>query len=91
MEAAPVRGWGPHSRTHEMLAEIGERLDQLIYVVGKAAGGSPKEPARWRRPGVLGAGDIAEIEAEVSAPVVADLEAERAEREARRRQAKQQR
>lgn len=78
------RGWGPHSHTDELLHRIGERLDQLVYVLAKANGGKAAEPAPWRRPGVLGADEIAAHKARMSAPVVDALERERAERERRR-------
>lgn len=84
----PASGWGPHGRIHELLMRIGESVEWLRYDVARAGGAKPKEPAPWRRPGVLGPQDLAVLEAEQSAPVVADLERERAER-ARRRAAKQ--
>jgi hypothetical protein len=91
----PRKGWGPHDRKDEALAQIGERLDHIAYLIVKTTPGATgaKEPARWRRPGVLGASDLAVLEEIVSAPVVDSLEQERAERARRReekRRAKQQ-
>jgi hypothetical protein len=81
-------GWGPWGPLHELIAQVGERVDYLAYVTARAGGGKDaKEPARWRRPGVLGAVDLALVEQAISAPVVNQLETERAEREARRRAA----
>ncbi|MEU8023752.1 hypothetical protein AB0B88_16205 [Micromonospora haikouensis] len=85
----PSSGWGPHGPIHELLMRVGESIEWLRHDVAKAVGGKPKEPVPWRRPGVLGRQDMAAIEAEQSAPVVADLEAERAARAARRAEAKQ--
>lgn len=91
----PRRGWGPHDRKDELLMQLGERLDQIAYLIVKTTPGATgaREPARWRRPGVLGAADLAVLEEIVSAPVVASLEDERAERErlrAERRKAREQ-
>lgn len=86
----PARGWGPHSRYHELLMQIGEQLTWLRHDLAKSMGGKPKEPTPWRRPGVLGPQDLAVLEAEQGAPVIADLNAERAAREARRREQRQQ-
>lgn len=88
------KGWGPHDRKDELLMQLGERLDQICYLIVKTTPGATgaREPARWRRPGVLGASDLAVLEEIVSAPVVATLEDERAERErlrAERRAARQ--
>lgn len=87
MSAAPRKGWGPHSRTDELTMQVGERLDWILYAIAKACGGNPKDPAPWRRPGVLGAQEIAQRKAALSAPVVDQLERERAERDRARAEA----
>lgn len=83
----PRRGWGPHGRIDERLCQIGERLDHIGYLLVRTSpgGGSARQPSRWRRPGVLGHADTSVIEEAIAAPVINQLEAERAEREARRR------
>lgn len=81
-------GWGPHSRTDEGLARLGERLDRIIYTLYRVNGGKPAEPAPWRRPGVLGARELAALQADVVAPVVDQIERERAERAAAKAAAK---
>lgn len=85
----PASGWGPYGPLHALLIQIGEQVAWLRHDVVRSAGGKPKEPTPWRRPGVLGAQDLAVLEAEQAAPVVADLEAERAERARRRAEARQ--
>lgn len=85
----PQPGWGPHGRIHELLMRIGESIEWLRHDVARSAGGKPKEPTPWRRPGVLGPQDLAVLEAEQAAPVIADLGAERAERARRRAETKQ--
>lgn len=80
----PREGWGPWSHSDHLLAQVGERLDVLHATVVKALGGKPAEPAPWPRPGVLSADMLAELRAEVEAPMRDTLEAERAERARRR-------
>lgn len=80
-------GWGPWSHTDHLIAAVGERVDQLIVTLVRCHDGKPDPPAPWRRPGVLGQHELAEAVYEVAAPVINQLEAERAEREARRRAA----
>jgi hypothetical protein len=89
----PRRGWGPWGPYHEMIAQLGERLDYIAYLIVKTTPGATgaKEPHRWRRPGVLGAQDLAVLEETISAPVVASLEDERADRERRRREKRERR
>lgn len=87
MSNAPRKGWGPHSRADEIAMQTGERLDWILYAIAKACGGNPKDPAPWRRPGVLGAQELAAKKAKLSAPVIDQLEAERAERDRARAEA----
>jgi hypothetical protein len=84
--SGPRKGWGPHSHTDDILCRIGEAVDRVGYYVIKVQGGKAAEPMPWRRPGVLGPDEIAELLLEVSGPVIDQLDAERAERERRRRE-----
>lgn len=79
------RGWGPISRTDDLLMRLGERIDWVAYVVNKTAGGTPREPLPWRRPGVLGPAELETLSLLIAAPVIGQLEQERAAREAARR------
>jgi hypothetical protein len=82
--AVPMRGWGPHGRMDERLMQLGERLDNILVAIARLGGSKAEPPAPWRRPGILGARELAELRAKISHPVIEQLEAERAEREARR-------
>jgi hypothetical protein len=87
----PRPGWGPWSHTDHLLAQIGERLDALqVTLVRVMTEAKPADPAPWPRPGVLTPEQLAELQAEVEAPVVNVLEQERAERARARTEAKRQ-
>jgi hypothetical protein len=87
----PRQGWGPWSHSDHLLAQIGERLDALqVTLVRVMTDAKPAEPAPWPRPGVLTPEQLAELRAEVEAPVVNVLEQERAERARARAEAKRQ-
>lgn len=45
-------GWGPWSRTDELLAVLCDRVSWLIYTTAAAAGGKPSDPEPMRRPGI---------------------------------------
>lgn len=81
----PRRGWGPHTYRDDILCRIGEAVDRLTVTLIKVNGGTVGDPAPWRRPGVLSADEQTARMLEIGAPVIDQLEAERAERERRRR------
>lgn len=80
-----ARGWGEHGRVHELLCMIGEAVDRVgYYVLAANSEHKPKEPPRWRRPGVLSADEQARAIDPASLAVREQLEQERAERAQRR-------
>lgn len=83
-DAADNPGWGPHSYTDELLCRIGEAVDQVAWTLVALKTDKAKPPARWRRPGVLGARDQAEAEYDQNAHLYEQIETERAEHAARR-------
>jgi hypothetical protein len=46
-------GHGPWSRTEQLLADVCDRLDWVIYAVYASEGGKPQQPKPMRRPGVV--------------------------------------
>jgi hypothetical protein len=51
-EMPEPEGWGPWSRTDELLAVLCDRISWLIYTTTAVAGGKPAEPEPVRRPGI---------------------------------------
>lgn len=45
-------GWGPWSKTDELLAILADRMAWLVYAVYASQGGKPTEPEPMHRPGV---------------------------------------
>lgn len=66
-DASPPEGWGPWSRTDELLAVLIDRVAWLQYVSLSVAGGKPSEPEPIRRPGVGLSGREQRIQAALTA------------------------
>lgn len=67
-ESAPdPDGWGPWSRTDELLAVLIDRIGWLQYATLAVAGGKPSEPEPIRRPGVGMSGREQRIHAALTA------------------------
>ena len=66
-DAPEPDGWGPWSRTEELLAVLIDHVNWLQYATLAAAGGNPPEPVPFRRPGVGQSGRERRIHAALTA------------------------